>query len=696
MKKRLTALLLVLVLVMSACSSIFATAKLSADKTAIKAGEQVVVTLTNETELSGITNLDYSIFFDDTLFELTGSSKKGCVKGMPVDEEEDPISFQISNKLTRNGKACYAVNLVDSTSEGLTIAAGPIYNLTFTAKTDITEGQNADFILELYSVMDTTFAYGDNVDPALKELVKVTEPKVSISVTPESSYEGYAVSIAEDQNKVVGETAIVTITIDSEEEKTFNAVDMTFSYDAEKLTLAETTMEGFTVKAANGTVRIQGYGEDRTIGQTLSLSFTATDAGDAKVEIKSAKVDKSAHAIANDAPEAKLLNDSVTIHIGGYPVTLSDDFTGADTAAPGEDYTFTANDPNYDYTIIATMGGEDVEVIDNGDGSYTIIGVSGELIITDTKTPKSFDVTVQGDDADKVEAGSTATYLTDFSFTLPEGLEATDTVDGYSYTVSVTIGGQEFTGYTADGRTYTIPGASITGPIVITVTKNVIEAGYVSVEINGEDATGEDKAAKNEDYTFSVDKKEGYDYVISATMNGETVEVIDNGDGTFTIKNVTGPIVINVTKTAQNSVEVYEYVKLDGKTMYLVTVTGTVESGKNYAYDGNAMFISQKYNEGKDTFCYLVISEKTLEEVKTEAAGKVALMSVSAETISYDGDVNGTAVVDINDAQLTYDMYNAKYDNFTSVSMIKFLRADMNASKNLNTEDAVAIVALIQ
>ena len=61
----------------------------------------------------------------------------------------------------------------------------------------------------------------------------------------------------------------------------------------------------------------------------------------------------------------------------------------------------------------------------------------------------------------------------------------------------------------------------------------------------------------------------------------------------------------------------------------------------------------------------------------------------------YDGqsyDVNETGVVDINDAQLTYDIYSGKYTDFEKVSVRKFLRADVNLDKAVNSTDAVAVV----
>ena len=65
-----------------------------------------------------------------------------------------------------------------------------------------------------------------------------------------------------------------------------------------------------------------------------------------------------------------------------------------------------------------------------------------------------------------------------------------------------------------------------------------------------------------------------------------------------------------------------------------------------------------------------------------------------ATQIGYDFDVNQTGAVDINDAQLTYDMYQAKkYVDFTDVSMDRFLEADANGDKTVDVADATAVVA---
>ena len=75
-----------------------------------------------------------------------------------------------------------------------------------------------------------------------------------------------------------------------------------------------------------------------------------------------------------------------------------------------------------------------------------------------------------------------------------------------------------------------------------------------------------------------------------------------------------------------------------------------------------------------------------------EAAGKIAEASATKTDLAYDFDVNRSGQVDINDAQLVYGMYNAKYENFDSVSMRKFLEADVTADGTVTVEDAAAVV----
>ena len=138
-------------------------------------------------------------------------------------------------------------------------------------------------------------------------------------------------------------------------------------------------------------------------------------------------------------------------------------------------------------------------------------------------------------------------------------------------------------------------------------------------------------------------------------------------------------------------VTVSKYLELNDKTMMLVTVKGTPEGGSAFTYDGNTMYKVEGY--GTDRYAWLVIVDKGQTPTQEEAAAKVAISAAdNVVTITQGFDVNMTGKVDVNDAQLVYDMYNGTYSDFTKVSVEKFLRADVNATKVVDHTDAVAIV----
>ena len=156
----------------------------------------------------------------------------------------------------------------------------------------------------------------------------------------------------------------------------------------------------------------------------------------------------------------------------------------------------------------------------------------------------------------------------------------------------------------------------------------------------------------------------------------------------------------------KDTVEVNEFVKLDanakGKAQSVFLVTAklnagvTLADGKVLAYGNNAMFQNAERYDG--AYAYLVISDKTLDEVKAEAekAGQITEVDGTAQTFNVNGDVNYTGLVDINDAQLVYNIYNAKYDSFDTTTMKMFLAADMNSDKTVSSLDAAAVVTSIK
>ena len=354
------------------------------------------------------------------------------------------------------------------------------------------------------------------------------------------------------KNKTVASGQIVEIPVtigNTAGETTYNAFDMKFSYDNTvlKLDMEKTNTEGYRVYPLSSTVRVQRYGKAAELGQALTLRFIAVGQGSGEVKVMSACVDTNANAIEFDAPDAIVLNNTTTITVSGYTVDLPDDFkrTDADGSVieAGGNLTFVPKDPNYDYTVTVTVGGVEATPTIGEDGTYTVPNVNGNVVVTSTKTPKSFNVTL----GDNTTGAATATYMKDYTFKLtPE--------DGYTYNMAVTIGGKDYTGFAAqandDGTTtYTIPGADVTGDIVISSNKQVKLPATFTVTFEGTgagDAKGESTVQEKTDYTFTVDKKANFEYTITATMGGKDVTVTEGENNTYTISNVSGDLVITI------------------------------------------------------------------------------------------------------------------------------------------------------
>ena len=92
-------------------------------------------------------------------------------------------------------------------------------------------------------------------------------------------------------------------------------------------------------------------------------------------------------------------------------------------------------------------------------------------------------------------------------------------------------------------------------------------------------ATGAAYVTANGDYTFTADP--GYNYDFSAAVNNEKVDIINNHDGSYTIKNVTGELVISANSTP--TVKTYE-VTVEGDGSGDVSALTPATHGQNYTF----------------------------------------------------------------------------------------------------------------
>ena len=526
-----------------------------------------------------------------------------------------------------------------------------------------------------------------------------------------SGTESFYAYLYSNPTAAVGETALVGLYLgQNSTSQEYNTYFFQIDYDAEKLTFTSATIgsNGDIPDIINnnsdaGLLTIGGYGELRS-DRFITLNFTVKAAGEATVKLVKAQMDVRANA-AKDAQTASVpagQSNTVTILCGGFPVVLPDCATGAAYVTENGDYTFTA-DPGYNYDFSAAVDGKTVAIINNCDGSYTIKNVTGKLVISANSTPtiKTYEVTVKGDGSGDVSAPTSATHGQNYTFTVTQAAN-------YDYAVAVTVNGQPVTcTVSSSGRlyTYTIPAASVTGPVVITV-KKTLPSGTTMITFNGNGASDEwqkgvsQVISNGSDFDFYTDQHDGFDYSISAAGQSGIIPVSETGKtGEIGVKYtipgqyITGGIItITITK-AQHfdwNVIVSPYVDTDGSTIWLITASPDPkpEETKSLYYGGKPMFWSEKYK----SYAWLLLSSKSQDTVKADAEAAITIKENAVTSTEYGGDVNGTGHIDINDAQYIYDLYNAKH---SALDMEKFLRCDVNGNREVNVEDVRMVVSLL-
>mgnify|MGYP000344485365 CR=1 FL=1 len=519
-----------------------------------------------------------------------------------------------------------------------------------------------------------------------------------------SGTESFYAYLYSNPTTAVGETALVGLYLgQNSTSREYNTYFFQINYDAEKLTFASATIGSKVPDVIDhsvpGRLTIGGYGEVRS-DSSIMLNFTVKAAGEATVKLVKAQMDVRANA-AKDAQTTSVpagQSDTVTILCGGFPVVLPDCATGAAYVTANGDYTFTA-DPGYDYDFSATVDGKTVAIINNGDGSYTIENVTGELAIKANSTPtvKTYAVTVEGDGYGDVNAPTSATHGQEYTFTVTQAAN-------YDYAVAVTVNGQPVTCTVSSSGslyTYMIP-AAVTGPVVITV-KKAPQSGTTQIVLAGSgaadvwDGVTSYTVKSGEAFTFGINHQEGFDYTVTVMAGEEALTLQRNENAsTYTIPGdyiKGGIIMVSITKTAQLALTVNaaEYVKLiNGNAVWLITTVPETKlpATKSLYYGDTAMFWSEKY----EAYAWLLVDKGTAADIAAAAKSAISVKGNSTVSVSYGGDVNGTGHTDINDAQYVYDLYNAKH---SALDMEKFLRCDVNGDRGVNVGDVRMVVSLL-
>lgn len=539
---------------------------------------------------------------------------------------------------------------------------------------------------------------------------------LTLTVKEKTTATGYTAELSTwYTQREVGQTLTLPVYITSTEASvtTWNAATVKIKYDPRYVSFYE--MQQFGLKAsevyddkANGVVTISRYGDDVACGNGNGTFFMAVfdcnAVGVANFQLTEARVDLQDNANVQDAPLATAKGDlNVQIGTPTYKVSGAEqELKYEPTAESGKDFIINMQEGYVvkGLDVHYKVGGKDYDA--SWDAVANTFIIPAQHITGDIElyvSYHSYNITKTGSGADDVTLPNRVYYYkNDYTFTL-------DKKEGYAYTVKVAVGGQEITCTVNEaGTEYTIPGDKILGDTVVTVTRTK-EASQITFTGNTDDLVGEvsRSAPVGQDFTFTITKDADYEYTVSAkyTESGETVPVTDNGNGTYTIagKYINGDdISITISKISpldKFDFSVYEYVKVDGgKSVFLILANvksgETLGEGKVPAYDGSNMYtdMSGRYDHA---YSWLVFSESDAATLLADVKNHITLVTGEAKSYKSNNDVNYTGTADINDAQLVYNIYNAKYDSFDVVEMKMFLSADINGDKQVNSLDASAI-----
>ena len=624
--------------------------------------EQTVVLNVVPSAAFDMDSIDYVVSYDPAL--VLKSFESG----------DSTLAYTTSDLNTAYGQGKVKLTWVSSDAEDV-VGVTSIGKITFTVPAGTEAGTYGFDVTEINITKEYGTPYVDGASASASfEIAEVIEP------------ESYTVSLADPAAVSVDDTVYVNITLLGCEE--FSASEITVTYDNSKLTFdkASSTLNGAEVMVGSGSIDLADYGANQTAGIAYTLAFTAISDGNAQVKIASAAFSQQENAATEDLVSAVISKDTATVKISKkeFSVTLPAIFTGNSVVANGGDYTFAAADAkNYTYSnITATVEGLSVPVTANGDGTWTVKNVAGELVISGNRAAKRYSVVfLTGSDV-AVPGNGVAVYNEDYMFMLP-------VEEHYSISVtSIRIGTKDVPYSVKDGFV-TIAGGNITGDITVVLDKVRTDAA-VSVEGTGaSDAAGYvPYAIPGEAYTLTVNQDTKYDYAVSAKVNDVEVTVSASGNQYTVVAEdvVAGSIVFTVNRALKTSgVSVSKYLTLNGTSMWLVQNSVSKLSSSIYTYKGSEMFWSDQY----DAYVYLVIAV----DAPVVSAADLGLISGAAVNVDYGMDVKKTGRVDANDAQLVYNFYNAHYGSFTSnVTVEKFLSADVNGDAAVNVEDAAMII----
>lgn len=322
--------------------------------------------------------------------------------------------------------------------------------------------------------------------------------------------------------------------------------------------------------------------EDMNLAELLVATFTVpanTPVGTYQIGVKELLLSKNygLTEVENGATASTTL--TITDQAAGYTagltsttkqVSVSDQVNVNVDVSHSSDAVFAAGEVKVSYDTAKLKFKKENSTL----GSATVTDKAGVLTLEDYGTDKNLGTGVYVLAFDAIADGDANVTLTSAAFVNKENAVKSDLIAATLTPAELAI--------TIDKKTYKVTLSDIfTGPETVT---------------------------DGEDYTFT--KADGDHYVydtVTAMVNGTTVKVIDNSDGTYTVKNVTGELTITGSRTEKSYSVTFDgnaagEIKDGAKTAtYNRDYTFTLPTAERWAYSVDKITIG-----GKDYTDYTV------------------------------------------------------------------------------------------
>lgn len=512
------------------------------------------------------------------------------------------------------------------------------------------------------------------------------------------------------------------------------------------LALACSLFAGAALAAANDYVLSGGsVTVDGTADQTVDVVFTSVKGGtfySFEADWSMKETESSSYlklsALTSDKASAAMENSADTGRTVWTDMSFSNGLTvAANGAIWTATYTVDKNTPSGTYTVslnVKGFTGSDFNPDTDAQGlrtatitvtnnsapaaGYTVTAAADK---TDVAVGDTVNITLDVTNSDKTTFSAfegTLTYnATVFTYSASGstlgGFDVTDnsgtlTITRYGSNVTIPGSGAEltlaFTAAAAGTGTFTLSdvkvseadnadtdAAAATVPATPSVT---VSQTYTVTFVGGDGATGtaptQDPVTAGTSITLpaaTAFTKDGFTFagwycsVDKVTYNAGASYTMTAADTTFTAQWTED----TPTATATASI-VSDY--LEGYTLIKVT---TANTNQTPTYNGAVMFKPEGTAYDSDAYYYIVSGDVTAEI----AQGNLGWSDTAATTLTKDGDANQTGLIDINDAQFIYNLYNGVTVSYVPTAA-QLLASDVNGDGKVDTLDCAASIAAIQ